>query len=175
MRIVIHVTIALVAMTGCADWKDTQNPEAYVLSYTALSPFPDDAQINALNNQDPDLAGEGCKRVLTANEATRFNNLLRDGRPVSGFETSDGYLSAELVTLEHAYTVVIKAPDDRFAGLINGTTTRDFDGNLYEVSRADYFRIEYAAFELLAAKGCGPDYADEVARGVQIPDWALRE
>ena len=173
MKWLMHSSFVFLVTSACADWTDTQNPEAFVLSYTGLSPFPDDAQLSALRNPDPDLAGEGCKRVLTPAEAAKFNNLLQDGRPTLAIETSDGLLLAEQVTLAHAYTVVIKAPDDRFAGLIAATTTRDFDGHLYEISRADYFRIEFAAFELLAAKGCGPSYEDEIERGLTIPAWAL--
>ena len=55
---------------------------------------------------------------------------------------------------------------------MNTTTTRDFDGILYEVSAVDYFRTEFAAIEYLAAKGCGESYEDEVESGLWIPEWA---
>ena len=172
MRTYIGFAIALGTAQGCTDWRDTQNPDVYVLSYTALAPFPDDAQPNALANSDPDLAGEGCKRVLTTREAQAFNALLQVGMPVAAIETSQGPLEAKDVTLSDTYTVVVRAPDSSFAGIISLTATRDFDGNLFEIKPADYFSIEFAAIEYLAAKGCGDSYEDEVARGLVIPEWA---
>lgn len=172
MRVYLTFVLVLVSLEGCADWRDTQNPDVFVMSYTALAPFPEDAQLLAIANSDPDLAGEGCKRVLTPDEAFAFNALLQDGTPTSAIATSFGLVDARSLTLADTYTVVVKAPGNRFAGIMSTTTTRDFDGNLYEISTDDYFRIEFAAIEYLAAKGCGESYEDEVKSGLWIPEWA---
>jgi len=162
--------IFLLALAGCTDWRDTQNPSQFVLAYTNLAPFPENAQQRAFENLDPDLFGEGCKRVVTRQEAFAFNALLQIGSPGPQTETSLGNIDAGTLTLADAYTVAVKAPNDTFAAIMSPTMTRDFDGKLYEIQPSDYFRIVFAAIEILAAKGCGSSYEEQVVRGLQIPE-----
>lgn len=114
------------------------------MTYTDISQTTAGFHIRALSSPDPNLAGEGCVRTISDAEALKFVNALKIGQPSQN----------NSLNVEDAGIMSVSDSSGRFAGPLSLKRARDFEGNIYETSRAESVEIERVGLQILLDNGC---------------------